>query len=164
MATTAHADDAVYNGDGIDVYPLESADIQMVAEVITVPDKGGRDRFEVDVDMTFKNHGAQTTVQMGFPILTDWVDGERIEFDPHLRTWVNGKEVEIIKKRGVPNPLGKVPDPSDAVYTYPVTFGQNETIKIKHQYAVGGTFYSEGSWRFVYILRTGALWKDVIEK
>lgn len=113
---TAHADDAVYRGDGIDVYPLENTDIQMVAEVITITRRGS-DRFDVDVDMTFKNHGAKTTVQMGFPILADESDGERTEFDPHLKTWVNGKEVELIKKRGVPNPLAKVPNPSAGVLT-----------------------------------------------
>lgn len=160
---TARADDSVYSGDGVDVYPLESADIQMVAEVITVSDKGGQDRFDVDVDMTFKNHGAQTTVQMGFPILSDWNDGEVVEFDPHFRTWVNGEEVKIAKKRGIQNPVKNYPHFSDAVYTYPVTFNQNETIKIKHHYAVGGTIDSMGGWRFMYVLRTGALWKDSIE-
>jgi hypothetical protein len=135
----------------------------MVAEVITVSDKGGRDRFDVDVDMTFKNHGAPTTVQMGFPILEDWSDGERIEFDPHFRTWINGEEVHISKKRGIPNPVKNYPHFSDAVYTYPVAFKQDETIKIKHHYSVGGIFDSIGGWRFTYILRTGALWKDTIE-
>jgi hypothetical protein len=62
FAYDAYADDSVYSGDGIDVYPLQSTDIQMIAEVITVSDKGGRDRFDVDVDMTFKNHGTKTTV------------------------------------------------------------------------------------------------------
>ncbi len=159
---TVHADDSVYSGDGVDVYPLESAGIQMVAEVITVSDKGGQDRFDVDVDMTFKNHGAQTTVQMGFPILSDWSDGDVIEFDPHFRTWVNGEEVKITKKRGIQNPVKNYPHFLDAVYTYPVTFNQNETIKIKHHYAVGGTIDSIGGWRFMYVLRTGALWKDTI--
>ncbi len=168
FAYTVHADDSVYSGDGIDVYPLESADIQMVAEVITVTDKGGKNRFDsgrfdVDVDMTFKNHGAQTTVQMGFPILAEWSEGERTDLDPDFRTWVNGEEVKITKKRGIPNPIKKFPHFSDAVYTYTVNFKQNETIKIKHRYAVGGTIDSMGGWNFTYILRTGALWKDAIE-
>jgi hypothetical protein len=164
FAHAVYADDSVYNGDGVDVYPLESTDIQMVAEVITVSDRGGRDRFDVDVDMMFKNHGAQTTVQMGFPILADEIEGEHIEFDPNFRTWVNGEEVKITKKRGILNPVKNYPHFSDAVYSYPVTFKQNETINIKHHYAVGGTSDSMGGWRFTYILRTGALWKDAIEK
>src|SRR3990172_8288932 len=163
LAYDVHADDSVYSGDGIDVYPLQSANIQMVAEVITISDNGGKDRFGVDVDMTFKNHGPETTVQMGFPILADEIEGERIEFDPHFRTWVNGKEVQITKKRGIPHPVKDYYHFSDAVYTYPVTFKSGETKKIKHQYAVGGTFDSIGGWNFTYILRTGALWKGVIE-
>jgi YARHG domain len=100
---------------------------------------------------------------MGFPILADEIAGERVEFDPHFQTWVNGKEVKITKKRGIPHPVKDYPYFSDAVYTYPITFSQNETVKIKHHYAVGGTFDSMGGWNFTYILRTGALWKGTIE-
>jgi hypothetical protein len=157
------ADDSVYSGDGIDVYPLQSANIQMVSETITISDKGGRERFGVDVDMIFKNHGPDTTVQMGFPILMDEVYGERVEFDPHFRTWVNGKEVQTTRKRGIPHPVKDYYHFSDAVYAYPVSFKSGESAKIKHQYAVGCTFDSIGGWNFTYILRTGALWKGVIE-
>jgi hypothetical protein len=163
FSPAVHADDSVYSGDGIDVYPLQSANIQMVSETITISDKSGRERFGVDVDMIFKNHGPDTTVQMGFPILMDEVDGERVEFDPHFRTWVNGTEVQTTKKRGIPHPVKDYYHFSDAVYTYPVSFKNGESIKIKHQYAVGGTFDSIGGWNFTYILRTGALWNSVIE-
>jgi hypothetical protein len=49
------------------------------------------------------------------------------------------------------------------VYTYTITFKRGEAKKIKHTYNVGGSDTSVGRWELKYILRTGALWKGVIE-
>ncbi len=159
-----HANDSVYSGDGVDVFPLESTAIQMVDEVITITDNGARgDRFDVEVNMTLKNHGPQASAQLGFPILADDVEGEKVEFNPHFRTWINGKEANIVRKRGIPNAVKNYPYFSDNVFTYQVILNKDETIKIHHKYTVGGSFDSGGGWDFTYILRTGALWKDSIK-
>lgn len=69
----ANADDSVYQGSGCQVYPIQNTDVQLVAETITITDDRAfglskRQNFGINVDMTFKNQGADTTVQMGFPI------------------------------------------------------------------------------------------------
>lgn len=163
-----YADDSVYQGDGYHVYPIKNADVQLVAETITITDnnafgKSKRQNFGVMVDMTFKNYGADSTVQMGFPVFIDDVEGEQIEIDTHFRTWVNGKEVAIAKKEGIPNPAKNDLNFSKTVYAYNVSFKKGETKKIKHTYDIGGSFDSMGGWELKYILRTGALWKGAIE-
>ena len=169
--TIIQADDTVYSGDGYHVYPIQNSDVQLVAETIVITDNHAFvfarskwvDRFTINVDMTFKNQGPDTTLQMGFPVLADDRDGELIEIDTHFLTWVNGKEVAITKKQGIPNPLKDDWHFSKTVYTYTVSFKRGETKKIKHSYNVGGSDTSVGSWELRYILRTGALWKGVIE-
>lgn len=165
------ADDSVYMGSGYHVYPIQNSDVQLAAETIVITDNhafsGGprfdSNRFAINVDMTFKNHGPDTTLQMGFPVIIDARDGEEVEIKTHFRTWVNGKEVPITKKQGMPNPLEKDWHFSQTVYTYTVSFKKGETKEIKHSYNVGGTDVSTGRWELRYILKTGALWKGVIE-
>jgi hypothetical protein len=162
------ADDSVYMGSGYQVYPIQNSDVQLVAETIVITDEHafgrapsfGDDRFIINVDMTFKNQGPNTTLQMGFPVMED---DEAGEVDTHFRTWVNGKEVAITRKQGMPNPANGDLNFSKTVYTYSVSFKKGETKKIKHSYNVGGTDSNTGNWELRYILRTGALWKGVIE-
>lgn len=167
----SYADDTVYHGDGTDIYPLGSNSIQLVAETIVITDRYGTEssdkgkRFLVEVDMIFKNHGPNTSVQFGFPVLfwDDNADGlGRVDIDSDFQTWVNNIEVKTVKKKGVPNPV-KFYNFSDAVFAYPVTFKAQEVKKIRHRYTVGGTANSIGEWEVEYVLRTGALWKGVIE-
>jgi len=169
--TIIQADDSVYMGDGYHVYPIQNSDVQLVAETIVITDsyafrdgpRFGSDRFTINVDMTFKNQGPDTTLQMGFPIIIVYRDSESIEIKTNFRTWVNGKEVAITRKQGMPNPLKEDMDFSKTVYTYTVSFKKGETKKIKHSYNVGGTDFNTGRWELEYILRTGALWKGRIE-
>jgi hypothetical protein len=165
------ANASVYLGDGYQVYPIQNSDVKFAAETIVITDNHafGRDlkklskRFAVDVDMTFKNHGPDTTLQMGFPVMIDDSGGRVYEIDTRFRTWVNRKEVEVIRKQGMPNPLKDDWHFSKTVYTYTVSFKKGETKKIKHSYNVSGTDSNTGRWELRYYLRTGALWKGVIE-
>jgi len=169
--TIVHADASVYRGDGYDVYPIQNSDVQLVAETIVITDNFafgrnppfGKGRFTINVDMTFKNHGPDTTLQMGFPVLVDDRGGELIEINTYFHTWVDGKGVPITRKQGVPNPLKDDWEFSKTVYTYSVSFKQEETKEIKNSYNVSGTDFNTGRWELRYILRTGSLWKGVIE-
>jgi len=171
MTLIVRADDSVYTGDGYNVYPIQNSDVQLVAEKIVITDnyafgrgpRFGDTRFIINVDMTFKNHGPDTKLQMGFPVMINEEVGESIEIKTNFRTWVNGKEVAITKKQGIPNPLKGDWHFSKTVYTYRVSFRRGETKKIKHSYNVGGSLSSVKRWELQYILRTGALWKGVIE-
>lgn len=76
----AHADDSAFGGNGIDVYPLQHSEIQLVSEVITISDNrvnGGQ--WSIHVTMFFKNHGPDAAVQMGFPLFTDDKIGSGLE-------------------------------------------------------------------------------------
>jgi YARHG domain len=167
----SHADDSAYYGNGYHVYPMQNSDVQLVAETIVITDNFsfgrtppvGKGRFTINVDMTFKNQGPDTTLQMGFPVMVDDGGGELVEINAHFRTWVNGKEVKVLRKQGMPNPLKDDWHFSKTVYTYTVSFKKGETKKIKHSYNVSGTEFNTGRWTLRYILRTGALWKGVIE-
>lgn len=173
MPLISFANDAAYYGDGADVYPLEHSEIQLVTETIIITDTWAMNtnktkndilRWHVKVDMTFKNHGKSTTVQMGFPIhVESFDDAEKVNLN--FTTWVNGKKLPIVKKHGISNPLKETNQdfPAD-VFTYEVSFKKGEIKKIVHEYSVGGYFSAAGDWEFSYILRTGALWKDAIEK
>jgi hypothetical protein len=185
IVNTSYADDAAYFGDGADVYPLQHTDVQLVSETITIIDYRSLNsnkydlkyRWLVQVNMTFKNHGPDTSFQMGFPLFAG-EDNEGDDNDDdsagkainvHFRTWIDGKEIRITEKRGIPSPVNRsyrgrpLNGLPQRVFTYPVTFKKDETKKITHSYNVGGYFDSIGSWKFTYILRTGALWKDNIE-
>jgi hypothetical protein len=95
------ADDSAYYGDGYNVYPIENSDVQLVAETIVITDNFafgrtppvGKGRFTINVDMTFKNHETDTTLQMGFPVMIKDRGGELVEIDTHFRTRVNGREL-----------------------------------------------------------------------
>ena len=149
---------------------MQHADIQLVSEKITIThrslylkDKDLGLEWQVHVDMTFKNHGADTIVQMGFPFSAG--DSQSDEpINPNFRTWVDGKKVAITKKSGIPNPLQEELDSfPEEVLTYSVTFKKGQTRNIVHTYNAGGWFDSIGHAKFVYVLRTGALWKGTIE-
>ena len=169
--TIVRADASVYSGDGYDIYPIQNSNVQLVAETIAITDNHafgrapsfGDNRFIINVDMTFKNKGSDTTLQVGFPVMINEEVGESIEIKTNFRTWVNGKKVAITRKEGVPNPLNDNWYFSKTVYTYTVSFKKGETKKIKHSYNVGGTHFNTGRWELQYFLRTGALWEGAIE-
>ena len=177
LNSLAYGNDAVYYGSGVTVYPIKNNDIQLVSEVIAIT-KGvecwlGRKcqssnglGWNVEAVLNFRNHGKKTTVQMGFPFDTDGPNDEDSKEenvpDPKFRTFINGKEAKVTRKKGWDkSPLKDLQYP--IVYTFVVPFEQGETKSIRHTYSVHGTEWSTGDTEFKYILRTGALWKGLIE-
>lgn len=157
--------DAVYHGSGVTVYPTKHDNIQLVSEVITIT-KGVGLGWGVEAVLNFKNHGNKTSIQMGFPFDTDGPndpdDKEENVPDPRFRTFIDGKELKVTKKKGwSKSPWQDLSFP--IVYTFTVPFERGETRSIRHTYSVRGTEWSNGEYEFKYILKTGALWKGVIE-
>jgi len=162
---SAYGNDAVYYGSGVTVYPVKHDDIQLVSEVITIT-RGVGLGWGVEAVLNFKNHGNKTSVQMGFPFDTDGPNDpdekEENVPDPKFRTFVDGKEIKVTKKKGwSKSPLQDLNFP--IVYTFSVPFEKGETKAIRHTYSVQGTDWSTGEYEFKYILKTGALWKGVIK-
>ncbi len=165
LFNSAFGNDSAYYGSGVTVYPVKHDNIQLVSEVITIT-KGVGLGWGVEASLNFKNHGKKTSVQMGFPFDTDGPndpeDKEEDVPDPKFRTFIDSKEIKVIKKKGwSKSPLQDLNFP--IVYTFTVSFEQGETKTIRHTYSVQGTEWSTGDYEFKYILKTGALWRGVIE-
>lgn len=181
ISSTTFADDGAFEGEGASVYPITNSDVQMVSETINiayVPGVDGPNFFKsaswnVDVTMNFVNHGLATKIQMGFPFREPFSsDDDRSDENKELpdqdpaygfTSYVNGKKIKTITKEGVINPIFSKKYRFKKVITFPVSFKAGETKVIRHTYSVGGESYSDGSKYFNYILRTGGLWRGVIE-
>jgi len=144
LICSGRTDDAVYFGDGASVFPVISADIQMVSEVIHM-EYAGRLGWLVEVEEKFKNHGPAINVQIGFPFdtweefdipedYTGRTDNIKSEYDPQFKTFINGDSVEVVSKYGLKNP--KINFHSKWVYTSDVHFDELEEKVVRHTYAM----------------------------
>lgn len=160
-------DDSVVSGNGINVFPVTSTDIQLVSETINLryDAKKAFSAWQVDVTLNFQNFGPDTVVQIGFPFdsgLTGENEEELVP-DPGFVTYVDGTRVPVTYKQGINNPdLKELHYPH--IFTSDIAFKNGEKKSIRHTYTVGGTVDSMGGMEFRYILKTGALWKGVIER
>lgn len=167
LQQNAWSDDSVVGGNGINVFPVASTDIRLVSETINLRyDKNkGFYAWQVDVTLNFQNFGPDTVVQIGFPFDESLTgeDEEELEPDPGFITYVDGTKVPVTYKKGIKNPaLKDINYPH--IFTSDIAFKKDEKKSIRHTYAVGGTTVSMGEMEFRYILKTGALWKGVIER
>ena len=178
LITFLFPNDAVYEGQGVQVFPIQETEIQMVSEQINIF-RFSEDKWEVNVTGYFKNHGKTKTVQIGFPFEYSSPDfdpdfrlsgiqeasiiQDSIEtyFNPQFKAYLNGNEIDVVPKIGMKNP--DLPISYDYIYTFNVHFEEQEIKKIEHTYQVGGYYEALGSSQFKYILETGSLWKDNIE-
>jgi hypothetical protein len=161
------ANDAVFSGNGVTVFPVRTAEIQMVTDSVTIK-RGGGLGWLVEVIASFKNFGPDTVVQIGFPFSWGTPETSDTEFEgeypdtPDFRAFVDGKPVLVTPKRGI---LGEATELAyDLVYVFNVNFLHGESKTIRQTYTVGGSQNSMGGDVFTYILKTGSLWKDSIEK
>ncbi len=160
--------DAIFSGDGETLFPVKTADIQMVTDSVVIK-RGYGLGWTVEVVATFKNSGPDTVVQIGFPFEYETPETAGTEFEgeypvtPDFRAFVNGQSVPVTPKRGVLAPDSDIP--YALVYLFEVSFQRGESKTIRHTYTVGGIeMNSMGGARFTYVLKTGSLWKDSIEK
>jgi hypothetical protein len=167
LLQNGRCDDSVVSGNGINVFPVTSTDIQLVSETINLryDAKKAFSAWQVDVTLNFQNFGPDTVVQIGFPFdaaLTG-EDEEEILPDTGLISFVDGTKVAVTHKKGIKNPALKGIQYAD-IYTSEIAFKSGEKKSIRHTYTVGGTVDSMGAMDFKYILKTGALWRGVIER
>lgn len=167
FTNNGRCDDTVVSGNGINVFPVTSSEIQLVSETINLryDAKKGFRAWQVDVTLNFQNFGPDTVVQIGFPFDSE-IKGEFDEDvppNPGFITYVDGTKVPVTYKKGINNPALKgISYPH--MFTSDIAFKKDEKKSIRHTYTVGGTLDSSGYSEFRYILKTGALWKGVIER
>jgi hypothetical protein len=160
-------------GNGANIFPISHKQIQLVQESIRLTYGG---EWFVEMTGSYKNLGPETTVQIGFPSdqtlpynyeeMSSKKPSERkyeIDyFDPEFKTYVNGKSIPVMAKRGWDYPeLEKVDAPT--IFTFDVHFNKGEVKTIKNSYVAGGYTSSLADYKFQYNLSYGALWKDKID-
>jgi hypothetical protein len=155
------ADDTEFAGEGETVWPIESGDIEMVAETVLVqPAEIG---WDANCIFILKNTGESTEVQVGFPDVTDEGPGADLTEGTikYFRCFVDSKEVQVEHKIGIQdslNPTLKYP----FAYVWKMTFNRGQVRAIRNTYNFRGVYRSDGTIELNYVLVTGALWKEKI--
>jgi hypothetical protein len=157
------ADDTEFAGEGETVWPIESKEIEMVAETVLVqPAEIG---WDADCIFILRNTGESTEVQVGFPDQTKRSPGEEstqgtIE---NFRCFIDETQVQVEHKNSIQSPL----DPEieyPYAYVWIMSFKKGQTRKVINSFSFKGMFSSDGLNTLVYVLRTGSLWKGTIKK
>lgn len=166
-----HADDAGYDGDGGTVFPIRHSEIAMTHETIAIRIDREAPPFywQVDVTMHFANRSDKpVSVQMGFPFAY-WTCEEnqnscfgdaRKHFG--FKTWVDGKPVNTVEKRGIANPKDPLLVNFPSVFVTQVRFAPRGKHTVRHVYNSSGYSDSIGNIKNRYILRTGGYWAEPI--
>jgi len=156
------ADDTEFAGRGETVWPIESEDIEMVAETVLVqPAEIG---WDANCIFILKNTGESTEVQVGFPDVTNEGPGADLNEGTikNFRCFVDGKEVQVEHK-------ARINDSLNSRLTYPfayvwrMSFKKGQVRAVRNTYNFGGLYISDGTIELTYILKTGALWKGKIK-
>ena len=149
---------------GSSVKPVNNNDIKMKNEVVDI--YLYRKFYKVNVKYVFVNTGKKQSVIMGFPNIDNWMQGEGIKdytvFEDGKKVKTKRKnilseeELEKIKSRG----YGEVKYFETSKHFFKK--GQKKVIinKYRQNYMYD---YDDTYRKAVYILKTGALWKDKIE-
>lgn len=160
-AGVSFADDAAFEGEGETVWPVESKDIEMVAETVMVqPGKAG---WDANCVFILRNTGKAAEIQVGFPDITDEGPGADTSKGTiqNFRCFVDGKEVAVEHKTGVQNLLN--PDLKyPFAFIWKMSFEGGQTRKLANTYSFKGVGISDGSVELIYMLRTGSLWKGTV--
>ena len=165
FANSAFADTgALSGGHGGTLKSYNDDNIQMLNETITmnlteeVGELGRTSNAHVQVDYTFKNTtNKKVTVLTGFPEIQDWEPLQNFE------AYVDNKKMDIKKE------LEKVSDEDSTSkkywLTYEMTFEPNQTLSVRNSYdqKPEGSEGARSSRQYMYILETGATWKNDIQ-
>jgi hypothetical protein len=165
LPSNSYSNDGVMGMDPDGVYPVQNKNIQMVSEDININLNDGK----VKCKFVFKNTGPEETVLIGFPksALLDGVDGEFIYEIENFKTWINNNEIEneILSSVDINKYITKTNiSYYKDWYVFSVVFKENEEIEIYHEYNTLFGYDSLGMTFTGYILETGSLWNDKIEK
>ncbi|HVP36255.1 MAG TPA: hypothetical protein VMT04_04605 [Terriglobales bacterium] len=155
------ADDAAFEGEGETVWPVESRDIEMVAETVLV--QPGKNGWDANCVFILRNTGEATEVQIGFPDMTDEGPGADTTKGTiqNFGCFVDGKEVVVEHRAGIPNPI----DPNlryPFAFVWSTSFERGQIRRVVNTYVFKGVLISDGSHQLIYMLRTGSLWKGKI--
>ena len=163
FACTCFADGAPLTINGETAFPINNNSVKLESEVINIFYDTGEDGdiHTAEVVFNFENTGDETEVEFGFPNIVQKAEQRRMNF-LEMR---NFKVFHYPSMESIDCELlegGSLPWYSEyrfgSYFNWKLSFKQNEKKSIKVTYDFFG-YRSAG-----YILRTGALWKDDIDK
>lgn len=155
------ADDApLHPVQGGTVQTFYHSDIQLKNEVIDI--FLFEDKYDVTVQYVFINKGKKQKVCMGFPNQTDSAYTRTIS---DFKAYAQEKKMKIFKKFKVGEEKKNEYEPKDFFECFDTVFKKGEEKKVKNVYSQEYiTDYDMSFRKAEYILKTGALWKDKIER
>lgn len=163
FSSIASADDSEFRGEGETVWPIENKEIEMEAETVMV--KPGEKDWDATCIFVLRNTGEKTKLQVGFP---DMVDESRdLDLEKgtirNFKCYIDGKEVRVEHKTGIKNALNPERGYPFA-YVWKMFFKKGQTRVIRNTYTFGGFHNTSGDEILIYVMKTGALWKDKIQE
>lgn len=173
LNVSVYANGASFGRIGEVVFPLEDRDIKMVSEHIS-----GHfiDEFqfiyEVNCVFNFFNLTAENRdLEVGFPIhgliahKYESQKGSEVA-EGEILVHVDGEKVPVTVKEGIKNPELGLGENYPLVFVFPVGFKPHEKKKVeiiyKAWYFTGDGHFVSGQ-TFMYVTKTGALWRGNIE-
>jgi hypothetical protein len=162
LSSAAIADDTVFLGEGETVWPVESKEIEMVAETVLV--EPGGNGWNATCIFILKNTGEATEVQVGFPDKSDTGPGADLTKGTikNFRCFVDNKEIQVELKKGAEE-LTKSELHYPFAYVWKMFFEKGQERIVRNTYTFGGLHRSDGTLELNYILTSGALWKGEIK-
>ena len=152
--------------EGNTVVPVENTDVRMVSEEVIISSSSHADA-SVTANFVFQNLSDKPVkFTMGFPIGVDI--GVEQDEERFLEVWLNKQKVshQKGKLKGDKAVLDQHGRKVIQMYYWPISFSAKEKISVKVTYAavwgIDPSTYPDED--FLYITKTGALWKDTIEK
>ena len=135
----------------------EHKDVQMVRELVRIrPHQSG---FVTTADFVFRNHGAATTVVMGFPEESGGVDSSsRLSFSS-FASWVDGRRVKVRRRVN-----SQSSEDYQWLWTKTVHFGRHQTRRVRVRYVSEGGGGDSSGYSWVSYDFTGGNWRGQVEK
>ncbi len=176
FSQSAFADEANIGGTGAMLEVLNSSEIEMSDEVITIdlyPENSEEENedkqngyAEIKVLYTFKNTtNEKVNVQMGFPEQCEYGDcgtniyNEKIQ---DFKIFENFQEIPVEYKKSEVEASEENDWKTSNWYISELTFEPNEKKSIQNTYWIIPSMYKAGSRWINYTLETGASWKNSI--
>lgn len=169
LVSSIFANDAVFTGQGDTLFPIESTDIAMQKEVLTIdmPEKFS-EYIDITVEFDFFNSKETKDVIVGFVsppqrflgegMSPPDISGFSVRNNWQQLTW----DISKLESSSFKSNLSTY-DGDDYVYFFDTTF-KNGSNKLIHKYGYKGLEDAYGGKTILYRLTTGALWaNNVIE-
>jgi MYXO-CTERM domain-containing protein len=179
LVSSAFANDTAMGGQGANLVPLQTSDVFMESEDITLTLSGAkgfltaaesaahvRGKWLVEARYVFVHPGAEpVTLQVGFPeYRCETTEPDAVEFCPPDKLFRFEEMETTVRGKRVPHRKGRV-DTKHAwapllggVWLFDLAFAPGERVEVVHRYRVPSSIDSQGGRGVTYVTRTGALW------